>query len=392
MKQNASNERPVPERITHVRLSDKHVKLRTALLIALVCITLASMLFGLNALIGAKAGMQEITLDATGAFECCKYFTFYYDIGADGSSPAAQKKALRSLYSKAVTESYQLFCADAEYEDVINLSYINSHPNTDIKVPHALYEALSTLENSGTRYHYLAPAYELYASLFRCSDDEEAASYDPAQNAGLRAFFIQCAAYANDPACVGLDLLGDDTMRLSVSDEYMRFALDNAISRYIDLLWLKNAFCTDYIAAALRENGYTRGTVISYDGFICHLGDAPETRFDYTFSHRQGNVIANWKTLSFAHPVSIVYLHDYPFGYEDEDNYYVYGSGETVFPFVDVTDGMYKCAVPEIVACSSDMSLAELALSIAPVFIADTLDAQALDTLESGGIDVYVHP
>ena len=103
-------------------------------------------------------------------------------------------------------------------------------------------------------------------------------------------------------------------------------------------------------------------------------------------------MIANWKTLSFAHPVSIVYLHDYPFGYEDEDNYYVYGNGETVFPFVDVSDGMYKCAVPEIVACSSDMSLAELALSIAPVFIADTLDAQALDALESGGIDIYVHP
>ena len=298
------------------------------------------MLFGINALIGAKSGMQEITLDATGAFECCKYFTFYYDIGADGSSPAAQKKTLRSLYSKAVSDSYQLFCADTEYEDEINLSYINSHPNTDIKVPHALYEALATLENSHTRYHYLAPIYELYASLFSCADGAEAASYDPKQNAALRAFFIQCAAYANDPASVGLSLLGDDTVRLFVSDEYMRFADDNAISGYIDLLWLKNAFCTDYIAGVLRENGYTRGTVISYDGFICHLGDAPETQFDYTFSHRQGNVIADWKTLSFAHPVSIVYLHDYPFGYEDEDNYYVYGSGETVFPFVDVSDGM----------------------------------------------------
>lgn len=85
------------------------------------------------------------------------------------------------------------------------------------------------------------------------------------------------------------------------------------------------------------------------------------------------------------------YLHDYPFGYEDEDNYYVYGSGETVFPFVDVSDGMYKCAAPEIVACSPDMSIAELALRIAPVFIADTFDEQALAALENSGIDIYVH-
>ena len=218
---------------------------------------------------------------------------------------------------------------------------------------HALYEALSTLENSNTRYHYLAPAYELYASLFRCSDDVEAASYDPRQNASLRAFFIQCAAYANDPASVGLDLLGGDTVRLFVSDEYMHFAGDNAITCYVDLLWLKNAFCTDYIASVLRENGYTRGTVISYDGFICHLGDAPETQFDYTFSHRQDNVIAAWKTLSFSHPASIVYLHDYPFGYEDEDNYYVYGSGETVFPFVDVSDGM-TASLP-VIECAKEL-------------------------------------
>ena len=37
------------------------------------------------------------------------------------------------------------------------------------------------------------------------------------------------------------------------------------------------------------------------------------------------------------------------------------------------------------------MSIAELALRIAPVFIADTLDEQALAALENSGIDIYVH-
>ena len=202
-------------------------------------------------------------------------------------------------------------------------------------------------------------------------------------------FFAAAAAFINDPESVRLELLGDNTVCLRVSDEYLSFAGDNAVERYIDLTWMKNAFIADYIADALSSAGYTHGAVISDDGFMRCLDDETGTEYSFTFSHRDGTSVSNIATLQFSGTVSIAYLHDYPLESGNSGEYYVYGDGTVRSAFLDPEDGLDRSCIPELAAYSFDGGCAALALKLAPVFISDTLSVDALEALEKDGITVY---
>ena len=63
-----------------------------------------------------------------------------------------------------------------------------------------------------------------YDNLFFCNDDAETVSFDAYQNTEVAAYFSEITAYTNDPEMVNLELLGDNRVRLFVSDDYMKFA------------------------------------------------------------------------------------------------------------------------------------------------------------------------
>ena len=378
MKRSASNDRPTWERITRIELPTGQVKLRVVVLILLILIAVISMGYGVNALLITEPGIQEITV-LSGEMNCGDEFTFYYDLGGGDISATEEQKALRTLYSQTATDALRLFSADAAFEGCQNLWDVNHRVNEAVVVSGALYEALSLLENSGTRYHYLGPVYEIYQALFLSSDDSEAAEYDPYLNEELKSFFAETAVFVNDPEAVELELLGENTVRLQVSEDYLRFAEENGITRFVDLFWMKNAFIADYMAEILVEAGYTRGTLMSVDGFIRSLGEVPGAEFTFTLSHREGNVISEMAVLPFSQAVNMVYLHDYPLG---GGNYYVREDGTIRSPFVDTADGLCKSALPELAAWSSSRSCGEILLEIAPLYIADTLDEKALASLD----------
>lgn len=374
-----------------IEIPENRVKLRTVLLILAVLIAVGSFVYGINALFSKEPGMQEITALSTGKLSCGNDFTFYYYLGAGETSATAEQKKVRSVYSQAAVDAYQLFSADAEFEDCKNLWYINQHTNEEIPVDPALYKALALLEESGTRCHYLAPVYALYFSLFQCQYDQETAAYDPVVNEDLWAFYSETTRYINDAAQIRLELLGNNTVRLRVSEDYLRFANENGITCFVDLFWMKNAFAADYIAEILAENGYTRGILVSHDGFVRHLGGAPGTEFSFTLSHRDGMMISNFETLRFSTAVSLVYLHDYPLGDADAGNYYVREDGAIRFPYIDPADGLCKSAIPEIAASSAEMGCAEIALKLAPLYISNTLDEARLQALELEGLTLYYY-
>lgn len=70
---------------------------------------------------------------------------------------------------------------------------------------------------------------------------------------------------------MNVELLGGNQVKLSVSDDYLAFAEKNFISDFIDFSWMKNAFITDYVADVMIDNGYTLGSLTSYDGFTRNL-------------------------------------------------------------------------------------------------------------------------
>lgn len=389
MKQPLDNDRPTASKTEDIEVSQERVKLRIALLIVVFAVTLISLSYGFSSLFSTEPGVTIITALSSGSPNCGGDFTFYYNLGQGSVSATAEQKAIKKLYSKTVTDAYRLFNADTDFEGCVNLWYIKEHVNEEITVDPALYEAFVLLAESNTRYHYLAPVYEIYQSLFMCENDFETLEFDPFLNAELREFYAETVGYINNPDDISLELLGDNVLCLRVSDDYLNYAGDNGINRFIDFFWMKNGFISDYIAGVMLENGYTRGTLISYDGFAINLDDT--TEFSYTLYRRDGVVISAAETLRFTGPVSIVYLHDYPLGNGDGVNYYVREDGAVRFPFIDTADGMCKSASPELAASSKDMGCAEIMLRLVPLYVTDAINYTALQALTQEGITTYLY-
>lgn len=387
-RKSAPNDRPVIDKTIHIPLPENKLKLRTALVIALIVLAVASFAFGINSLVGTDAGMAEITV-LSGEMNAGDDFTFYYNLGFGGADATDERREVRSLYSQAATDALEIFSSDVEAEGGGNLYYLNSRPNEDVAVDGALYSALEQLEGSGTRYHYLAPLYEQYYAMFNSASDAEAAEYDPRLNDAQAEFFSQIAAFASDSGEIALELLGDNKVRLNVSEEYMRFAEANGVTTFIDLTWMKNAFIADYIAQELIDAGYTHGALISDDGFMRCLDDETGAEYSFTFSHRDGTTITNLSTLRFSGTVSIAYLHDYPLESGNSGGYYLYSDGTLRSAFLDTADGLDRSCVPELAAYSFEDGCAGLALKLAPVFISSDLDMNELAELEKDGITVY---
>ena len=95
----------------------------------------------------------------------------------------------------------------------------------------------------------------------------------PRENKETAAYFEEFLTYANDPDAVDLELLGDNRVRLHVSEEYLAFAAENGIDSFIDFYWMKNAFIVDYLAESLADAGFTNGSISSYDGFVRNLDE-----------------------------------------------------------------------------------------------------------------------
>ncbi|MCD7750220.1 MAG: hypothetical protein LUI10_00505 [Lachnospiraceae bacterium] len=381
-KKDRSQSRPVQT----VEVSEKFIGLRITLLVLLIVAAIASFGYGINAWISVEPGWQTISVTSTSQ-NCGEYFTLLYNLGAGETGATSERRALIQLYNELCVTAYEVFNSDEEMEDCYNVCYINQHPNEIIEVDDALYEAFSLLNESGTRYLYLADAYSVYFSLFYAETDEEAAEYDPALNAEMGDFYLTLADYICDENHISVELLGNNQICLRVSDEYLAFAEENGLEKLIDFGWMKNAFIIDYLADSLIENGYTRGNISSVEGFARGLETETETEFYFTMYHRDGLEIAEAADIIYAGNMSCVYLHDYPLTDDDLQNrYYVYLDGEIRSLMIDPQDGLSKAAVAEIVACSAETGCADLALKAAGAFIADTFDADVLEALMAEGI------
>ena len=104
---------------------------------------------------------------------------------------------------------------------------------------------------------------------------------------------------------------------------------------------------------------------------------------------REGGEVTVLSTLRFAGRVSIACLRDYPAEGSGGEGYYMYEDGTLRSPFLDVSDGLDSCAAPELCGWSEDAGCAAIALELAPIFIADALNVEALEALENEGITVY---
>ncbi len=381
-KENWGANRPKP--VQKVELDEKHKKLRLVLLACCIVIAIIAFTVGLTTLLNQDPGWQRIET-LSNQINCGADFTLMYYMGGGSRPVPEENRELSNLYTEATERAYRLFYAEAQSDTRDNLRAVNENPNEIVTVDPALYQAFCRIVDSGNRNLYLAPVYVEYDRIFLYENEDEALRYDPTQDPEQLAYLAELVSFANNPEAVNLELLGNNQVRLNVSAEYLAYARENELEDYLDFGWMKNAFIVDMIADILRENGYTRGYIASYDGFNRSL-DNSGTQYSFNIYDRYENGIYLPAAMEYNTPMSIVSLRNYPMGQQDRWHYFAFSDGRIVTAMVDPADGLSKSATDNLVAYSYSAGCAEVLLAASKVYLADELDTQALAQLADGGI------
>ena len=373
--------------VEKVELPNKHLHLRiigAVLLVVLAAVFIGRAVAGVFANPGGWTTIEpKVSADSNGSLE----LMLQYELGRDGNNPAVEQKRIAKLYTDACTEAYRLFSGTKEFPEEHNIWYLSQHPNEMVTVDAPLYEAFSMLEQYQSRYLYFAPIYEQYRGLFSCVSDIEAEDVDPYVNADADAFVQKTLSYVQNPTQISLELLGENQVRLNVSDDYLRFAKENEITEFLDFFWLQNAFTVDYVAQSLMDAGFTHGVIASYDGFSRHLGDVsiPLSVNLFDWSEGQRRVAAR-----MPHPngVNLVTMRSHPVQELDVMHYYTWENGAVRTPYIDETDGKCKAALSSLTGYSSEYGCAEIALQIYDAYAADQPAEAVLQAAVDQGTDI----
>lgn len=369
--------------VERIELSSKNGKLRLVLIVILLVIAAISLTAGLTALLNQEPGWMEVEAN-TQELHCGEDFILYYDFGDAGMSASAENKQLTALYSDAVVKAWRLFSSETAENG--NLAYLNAHVNETVTVDPALHEALALAAEYESRHIFLGAVASEYEQIFLYENAAEAARYDPGQNEELMPYIREAAAFANDPAAVSLEILENDRVRLAVSDAYLAFAGKYEISEFVDFGWMKNAFIADFLADTLAENGFTRGYLVSYDGFTRNL-DTRGEEYAVNIFDRQGNDLYIPAKMHYTGAISIVSLRNFPLGDSDRWHYYSFaGTGRIATTMIDPADGTDKSALHDLVCYSRETGCAEIVLQAAGIFIADEFSESALQALTGQSI------
>lgn len=379
MSRKPRDNRPNLKPVTRLELSESNIKLRWIAVTVLLAIAVVAIGYGFSLALNTEPGWQEVDVESS-EINYGKDFVLMYEFGKDGIAPNAEYKQVSAMYSRLMESAWKIFDPDAQVPELNNLYYLNRHPNEKVQVAHALYEAIELLVQYDSRYVFLSPVQELYDPVFLAASDAEAALYDPMQDAQRQTHIAELLTYTSDPAMISLEVFGDDTIRLNVSQEYLNYARENDIETFLDFGWMRNAFVIDTTARDLAASGYTHGYLASYDGFTRNL-DTRGNAYSFNIFHRTGNDVSMPARLNYTGPMSIVALRDYPMAEEDQWHYYAYESGQITTVFLDPADGVSKSSIDGLTAYSGRYGCAEILLQVAPVFIADSFNAELLEVL-----------
>lgn len=366
-----------------IEINEKNTKARGILALVFLAIGVVALAIGVKSCVSGETGWRQISV-TNGQMNCSSDFILQYYFPDDDTDLNELNQEVTAIYTQATDQAYKLFYTDAPAGNG-GLRDVNDSPNQAVTVNSRLYAAFQQLQEAGDRQIYLAPAFVEYRRVFQAEAEATAKERDPGQNPELMPYISQIAAFANDPAMIDLQLLGNDQVKLYVSPEYLSFAAEYELSVYLDFGWLCNAFISDYIAQDLIDGGYTKGYLSSYDGYTRIL-DTTDEVYGLNIFDRNGNDIFIPAVMHYTGPASMVFVRNYPLSQQDQWSYYVFSDGKTVNTMLDPADGVCKNSTDNILALSHSSGCAEVALKLSPVYIAQQLDEKALLDLQAEDI------
>ena len=367
-----------------LELSENRVGLRAGLAVGFLVLGLVCLSVFLISLLSEEEGWQVVEPQNAQISTLGNEFTLNYNLGSGELSATKEKKLLSEVYTSALQKAYMDFDIYATYDGTVNVRYINLHLNEELEVSELLYNALHVATQDGARWIYLGPVQSEYRNVFGSADDVNAALSDPTKNEDSAEYVAQVLAFVNNPEMVSIELLGNNKVKLKVAQEYLAFLQEYQIDCCIDFSWLANAFIVDYVADTLIAKGYTNGNFSSYDGYIRYLNKSNDYTLDVYDLHESvvySAALAECKDLS-----AMVFWRKYPVNQVDASCYYAYSNGEFANRYIDPANGHYKASVANIFSYSKSGSCAEIAMELAKVFIAETLDEAKIAQMKEDGM------
>lgn len=388
MGRTARDKRPYLPPVERIELNEEHVSRRLILAAALLLLGVGLLVYSFIQFVSPQSEWMTITADSREGPSSADDFTLLYRPGAGDISSTAERKGVTVLYTDLAWRAFRLFHADQPFEGLVNVYDLNRRPNETVEVDPGLYAAFQAAVDSGSRALYLGPVYSRYFGILTCQEDTQLADFDPRLSTGVAAEFRELCAFAGNPDAIDLELLGENKVRLRVSKEYLAYAEAGEIEDFIDFSWMANAFIVDFIADGLATQGYTHGTLTSYDGFCRNLDDSA-MGYTLPLHSRQGSIVYSAAELHYTGPRAFVALRDYPMSERDAGRFYTLENGERRTPYLDPADGFCRNALPELVCSSGELGCGGVLLAMLPVYVADRFDSKAPDKLKVQGIESF---
>ncbi len=357
------------EPVEHIELDENNIRRRVILVILALIVAGVAIGYGISQLTSSNRGWNVIEVNSSSQRNSGNEFTFNYFLGENGSS-TAERKALVTLYTRLCEEAYKEFDIYNDYNGYHNMCYINSHPNETVNVSDTLYNCLEKLNNYDNRYMFMAPIYETYVSVLYADSDTSAEIFDQHVNSEYYDFYQELLKYINDPEQIRIELLGNNEVRLTVSEEYLSLLKENGHSYLIDLNWMRNAFVCDYLTDGLREAGFTHGNLASHDGYSAVLGDFEYEYYLFDYVNDGRFQLGN---LNHDYGDSFVFMKSFPLSELDYD-YYIYSDGVIRTPHLKLTDSLnVENEKRAYVAYSRQYGCADILMKLIPTYYGETL-------------------
>ena len=355
-----------------ISLSDQHKKGRLIAVIVLLAVGLSALGYGIYRMIQPKPGWQTVETNCDEINVGQDFVLQYYFSGGN-----TERRQVMQLYTQGVQDAYWIFTADQSPLAYANLHTLNHHPNEPQQVKPELYQAIKMLEPG--RLLYLGPVYQEYSNLFFSETDEDARNYDPRFSQETRKYVEDILKFAKDSKHIQLELGDNNQVTLHVSPEYLAFAEEYEMDRFLDLSYMKNAFITDYLAEILLDAGLNHGVLSSFDGYTRNMmGEHFSVNlFDY-----RDTVVYPAGIMPYEGPMNLVNLRGFPTSAADRYHYYVPREGEVVTPFVSPENGLTHTGTSSLLSYSQEKSCGQILLEILPAFLDEDLNAELLGTLK----------
>lgn len=374
-----------PKPVESIEVSHKHTGLRFILFLVLIAVAIVGIALGIYFLLKVDKGWQMIEPRSSAKTNCSEDFSFYYYLDESAASNNSTIKALQNKYTELTVTLYQTFTPYESVSDVNNVYYVNHHKNEVIEVDPYLYTALQ--KASSSRFIFCAPVQEYYETLCMSTEDWKATELDAARNTETEALYLEILSYTNNSSHINIEFLGNNKIKLNVSQAYADFAAAHDIVNFVDFSYMKNAFIIDRMAKELTDAGFTKGLITSYDGYTRTLSEQQCT-FDLFSSVEKKEYYAGMIELGGNY--ASVNLHAFATNNKDRYLHYKYNDGTYAHCYFDLNDALSKCSVDGLILYSASKSCSDLISYALPVWIADSMDTATLASYKSSDIN-YVY-